>query len=78
MCESGPLATWQEVKAWQECTATPLEPYEAKLIWQMSCAYLDQRAKAKEQNCPRPWVDESEEALQQAEDKLKSFLRGLK
>ena len=78
LCESGPLASWGDIKAWQECTSTPLEPYEAKLLWEMSCAYLGERSKGRVMSCPRPWVDESDEALHSVENNLKSFFRGLK
>jgi len=78
LCESGPLATWQELKAWQELTSTPLEPCEAALLWRLSNAYLDQQAKSVQPGCPPPWVDEFGIDEKEVAEKTKNVFRMLK
>lgn len=51
---SVPLS-WREIAAWQENTCVQLEPWEARLIRNLSKAYLAEGHRAESENCPPPW-----------------------
>jgi hypothetical protein len=58
LCESGPLTTWSEIKAWSELSGVELDSFEATTLWRLSCVYVDQQRLAIDVNCPAPWVDD--------------------
>jgi hypothetical protein len=77
LCESGPLATWGEIKAWAELNGIELEPWEARTLWEISCAYLEQIELSREPNCLPPWKDEAQ-AGRAVESKISAILRKAK
>jgi hypothetical protein len=54
LVESGPLTTWQEIKAWSELTGTHLEAWEAAMVWKISMAHIDQMHASRDPACPCP------------------------
>ncbi|MCU6454354.1 hypothetical protein LPN01_09705 [Sphingomonas sp. A2-49] len=47
--------SWREIVAWQEGTWVRLAPWEARLIRDLSKAYLAESRIADSENCPAPW-----------------------
>jgi len=55
--------SWREIAEWQRLTGVPLSPFEAKLLRNLSSAYLSESRKAEDENCPPPFgYDSLEEA----------------
>lgn len=50
--------SWREIEAWQHATNVRMAPWEARLIRQLSIAYIAQGRKAESENCPAPWRTE--------------------
>jgi hypothetical protein len=51
---SVPLS-WLEINEWQRATAVRLAPWEARLIRDLSVAYLAESRRAESETCPPPW-----------------------
>ncbi len=45
----------RELAAWQDNTCVRLQPWEARLIRELSKAYLAEGRVAESENCPPPW-----------------------
>lgn len=71
--ESGPLTSWQEIKAWSELTGVILEAWEAAVIWKVSVAFVDQLRKSSDIDCPSPWLSGDP-----VDEKIKTAMRSLK
>lgn len=50
----GPLS-WVSIDAWKRGTGIRIPPWEARLIRQLSEAYLAEGRKAEDETCPPPW-----------------------
>jgi len=47
--------SWLEINAWCHRTAVDLEPWEARLIRELSKVYLAEGRAAESETCPPPW-----------------------
>jgi len=47
--------SWREIAEWKRLTGVPLAPWEAKLLRNLSSAYLAESRKAEDEACPPPW-----------------------
>lgn len=54
---SAPLS-WLTIDAWQRVTGVTLPAWEARLLRDLSVAYLTESRKAESENCPSPWRSE--------------------
>jgi hypothetical protein len=55
----GPVPlSWSEIANWQRDTGVRLEPWEARLMRQLSISYLGELALAESENRPAPWRTE--------------------
>jgi hypothetical protein len=71
---SAPLS-WRELSEWQRNTAVDLAPWEARLIRQLSVAYVNESRRAESETCPPPWQAEvTQRELEVAEAKLRMVL----
>lgn len=52
--------SWRDIAAWQDCTGILLEPWQAKLIRQLSSDYLNMSREAEKPECPAPWLSDEE------------------
>jgi hypothetical protein len=68
---------WDDVKHWSDLMGLELEPQEVNALRQLSAAYLDQMHKAKESNCPPPWVDRDQLDRDKIADKVSSQFKAL-
>jgi len=48
--------SWREIHYWQQNTGVQLSAFEAKLIRELSVAYVAQKNKSDSENCPPPWA----------------------
>lgn len=56
------ILTWQELTAWQAALGLVLDPWELRMIRQLSAEYLAESQRATAHDCPPPWSDEPTEA----------------
>jgi hypothetical protein len=79
LMEAGPVETagmdrvplsWREIHYWQHDTAVSLEPWEARLLRQLSGEYLSQSRKAEKPDCPAPWGAMTQDHRDAVEKKL--------
>lgn len=47
--------SWVTIDAWKRSTGVRIPPWEARLIRQLSEAYLAEGRKAEVESCPPPW-----------------------
>ena len=47
--------SWSAIAAWQAVTGVPLAAWEARLIRNLSVAYIGESRRAESENCPPPW-----------------------
>jgi len=47
--------SWREISEWQRNTAVSLAPWEARLLRQLSLAYIGESRRAEAETCPPPW-----------------------
>lgn len=47
--------TWAEINQWKAATGFALSSWEARMIRQLSAAYIVEGRKAESENCPAPW-----------------------
>jgi len=73
LTESGPLETWQEIKAWSELNATPLEPWEARILRNISIAHVNEQHRASAVDCFAPWSDDDRIDEKAVADKTKAI-----
>ena len=50
----GPL-THEEIRAWQSNTGVWLQPWESRILRQLSMDYIVQMRNAEKADCPPPW-----------------------
>lgn len=62
--------SWREICAWQELTATALEPWQAKLLRWLSTEFLGESRRAEQPDCPAPWGAMTQERRDAVERKL--------
>jgi len=48
--------SWSAIHYWQQNTGVRLSAFEAKLIRELSVAYLAQKNKSDSENSPPPWA----------------------
>lgn len=72
----GPVPlSWLELDAWCRRTNVDLIPWEARLIRELSSAYIAEGRRAESENCPAPWrAAVSRRELEAAEDRLRMVL----
>lgn len=67
--------SWREISEWQRNTCVRLPPWEARLIRQLSLAYIAEGRRAESENCPPPWRAEvTQRERDIAEEKLRMVL----
>ncbi|WP_239016837.1 phage tail assembly chaperone [Sphingomonas ginkgonis] len=66
--------SWREIGEWQRLTGVELEPWEARLIRDLSAAYIAEGRLAEDHNCPPPW---RAAITQQARDADEARLRSV-
>ncbi len=69
--------SWGNIKSWADLMGLELEPQEVYALRHLSTAYLDQMHKAKESNCPPPWVDPDQLDRDKIADKVSSQFKAL-
>jgi len=52
----GEILSWRDITAWQECVGIVLEPWEGRLIRQLSREYASMRFRAYKPDCAAPYV----------------------
>lgn len=52
----GPISH-AELQAWQNNTGIDLDAWESRTLKRLSVEYLIESRKAKELDCPAPWID---------------------
>lgn len=55
--------SWQEIAAWSAQTTLQLAPWEAEAIRAMSQAFASQRYDARKPDCPAPYTEAAQEAV---------------
>jgi hypothetical protein len=69
--------TWREIEAWQGRTAIELDPWECRLIRQLSIAYASELQAAENPDRPSPFQPEiSDEVRDRVEAKLDLLFGG--
>lgn len=63
LCSDGGSLDWVDLAAWQELTGVVLEPWEARLIRQLSGEYASMRFKAEKADCPAPYSGAEEDIV---------------
>lgn len=61
--------SWREIEAWQRVTGVHIAPWEARLIRQLSIAYIAEGRRAESENAPAPWraeVTQREREIEEA------------
>lgn len=48
--------TWSEIEVWQRLTGTPLQPWEARMLRDLSRAWVLESRQAEKPDAPAPWV----------------------
>ena len=82
--EAGPVSaagmgpaplSWPDLQAWAQATATPLRPWEARLLRQASGEYLSELQAAEAPDRPAPWTQTLPTAERRAavSDRLGAF-----
>ena len=67
--------SWTTLDAWQRTTGVPLSAWEARLIRQLSLAYVAESRKAESETCPPPWrIEVTASELEVAETRLRLLL----
>ncbi len=67
--------SWREISEWQRNTGIPLAPWEARLLRQLSLAYLSESRRAESENCPPPWhAEATQREIDAAEASLRAVL----
>ena len=67
--------TWREIDAWCIRTRIHLPPWEARLLRQLSLAYIAEGRRAESETCPPPWRAEvTQRERDVAEAKLRMVL----
>lgn len=47
--------SWREIAAWSEMTGVVLDPWEARLLRQLSAAYVTEHSRAEDESRAAPW-----------------------
>ena len=68
---------YPNIKYWSDLYGIELEPQEVYALRYLSNTYLDQMHKAKENNCPPPWVDPDQLDREKIADKVSSQFKAL-
>ena len=74
----GPL-THHEIRAWQSNTGVSLQPWEARILRQLSMDYIAQMRDGEKADCPAPWTSASQQVVDRlrAADKMLHAIRAL-
>jgi len=69
----GPLPLeWKEILSWSELYCIDIQPKEAQALRELSLAYVDQHNRAKEKDCPQPWIDPEQIRREEVSEKVTS------
>lgn len=68
--------TWRDIAAWQDVIGIELEPWEARLLRELSIEYVSQRVDARKPDCPMPWLG-TEQDIASNRDKVAAQARAL-
>ena len=69
--------SWGEIDAWTRQTGTELMPWEARLLRQLSTAYISEGRRAENESCVAPWrTTVTVEERQSEHEALLSLFRG--
>ena len=66
--------SWLSINEWQKATGVCLSAFEAKLIRELSVAYVAEKRRSESENCPPPWRAEITEQDRKADE---AVLRGV-
>lgn len=73
----GPVPiSWREMAEWQRLTGVSLDPWEARLLRQLSVAYIAESRKAESDTCPAPWRREVTQAERDADERRLRMVLG--
>lgn len=53
---AGPIS-WRDLVAWQTCTGTPLPPWQARMLVELSREYCAFSVDAEKPDCVPPWAE---------------------
>lgn len=48
--------TWQEIESWSRASATPLQPWEAEMIRNLSAEWVVEERRAEDPKAPAPYM----------------------
>jgi hypothetical protein len=69
----GPLPLeWGQIKHWSDLQGVDIQPKEAQALRELSLAYVDQHNRAKERDCPQPWIDPEQIRREEVSQKVTS------
>lgn len=74
--DNGPIG-WSTMRHWQDQTGVTLEPWQARLIRQLSIEYLGEMRRAREPDCPAPWGGMTADRRAAVEAKLRAAFGGM-
>lgn len=68
--------SWREIAEWQRMTCTALDPWEARLIRQLSTAYIAESRRAEDEHCAPPWRREVTQRERDADEQRLRMVLG--
>lgn len=68
---------WSTIHNWRLETATPLPPWQARLIRRLSIDYVIEMRRARDPECQPPWVPSTQERRATVDAKLRARVRQL-
>jgi hypothetical protein len=69
----GPLPLdWNQIESWSRLQGLDIQPKEATALRELSLSYVEQHNRAKEKDCPQPWIDPEELRKQEVSEKVTS------
>lgn len=54
------IVGWRDLQAWQDMLGLELQPWESRLLRQLSAAYLSQSLKSEKPDCPAPYLSQQQ------------------
>lgn len=70
------VLSWREMAGWQRLTGVVLDAWEARLLRQLSTAYIAESRKAESDTCPPPWRREVTQAERDADERRLRLVLG--
>lgn len=60
--------SWREINEWQAATGVSLSAFEARIIRELSIAYIAEKKRSESENCPPPWRAEITQSDREADE----------